>query len=88
MLLLELATLTLTCAIATTTAISNSNIPSLDRLLDDDNHNDEKRCADVDCLYRIRTTGSFNTKDFALYLGKHYLDVACQHLFIFFPYLE
>lgn len=84
MLLLQLATFTLAYAIASTTAISDSNIPSLDSLLDDDIHNNEKRCADVDCLYRIRTTGSFNTKDFALYLGKHYLVVACQHLFFYF----
>ena len=70
MLLLKLATLALTCTVASTTALSDSVIPFLDNLVDEINHNNEKPCADVDCLYRIRTTGSYNTKDFALYLGK------------------
>ncbi|KAI7857295.1 inorganic pyrophosphatase [Circinella umbellata] len=68
MLLLKLATLALTCTVASTTALSDSVIPFLDNLVDEINHNNEKPCADVDCLYRIRTTGSYNTKDFALYL--------------------
>ncbi|KAI9494609.1 inorganic pyrophosphatase [Zychaea mexicana] len=37
-------------------------------LSNDDDHYNEKRCADVDCLYRIRSKGSLNTKDFTLYL--------------------
>ncbi|KAI9493528.1 inorganic pyrophosphatase [Zychaea mexicana] len=51
-----------------TTAASSSGaeIPTLG--LTDENYRGERRCADVDCLYHIRTTGSLHTKEFALYL--------------------
>ncbi|KAI9266720.1 putative inorganic pyrophosphatase [Phascolomyces articulosus] len=68
MLLTKITTVALACTVVS--ASLDLDIPSLLDLGNSDHHNTngEKRCADVDCLYRIRTTGALHTRDYALYL--------------------